>query len=328
MSGSFKGQQQPYFTRFADKMRFYLTPSHWFYFAIAGLCRLIALLPYRTLLKLGEVFGRICYATGRKYRHIVEVNLRLCFPELDAEQRYQLLQRYFRSAGVGAMEVIMSFWMPKRHARHLLQVQGLEHLIAAYEQGQGVILLSAHFTMLELCMRLSCEQIDLPLHLVYKKQKNPFFNYLWVQSRRRFVDKLIAHDDIRGMLSSLRKGQILCYVPDQDFGRKYEHVFAPFFGTPAATITSTSRLAQRTHSPVIMVNYIRLPDAKGYQVTFSKPLAGFPTGDCQQDAALINQQVEAAIRQNPEQYFWHHRRFKTRPPGEAKLYQKMRRKYI
>lgn len=315
-----------YFQTRQQQILFFLNPIHGLYWLLVGIGKIVARLPYAWQLKLGKGFGKICYVFGRKYRDIVNINLSLCFPRLADDESFALLTSYFRSAGIGVAEMIMAFWKPTRQLQGLLQHQGLENLQQAYARGKGVILLSAHFTMLEICMRLSCEGIALPFHVVYRKQKNAFFNYLWVQARNKHVKQLIEHDDIRSMLSSLKQGNIVCYVPDQDFGRKYEYVFAPFFGVPAATITSTSRLSEKTGAAVVLVTYERLADAQGYAVCFHPPLQNFPTGDRVQDAQQINAVFESAIRNNPDQYFWHHRRFKTRPAGEQDFYRPLQQK--
>jgi len=212
----------------------------------------------------------------------------------------------------------MCWWTPTDKLILLFQLQGKEYLDAALAKGKGVILLSAHFTTLEIGGRLLA--INTPFHVLYRSHKNPLFEAIMHQARSTHFEKAIPRNDMRGMIKSLKANTPVWYAPDQDFGRK-NAVFVPFFNIPAATITSTSRLAKITGAQVVPFFQQRLPHDQGYQLNLLPALDNFPCGDDKIDTRRINEIIEQQIRKQPEQYLWVHRRFKTRPEGESGLYQ-------
>jgi len=188
-------------------------------------------------------------------------------------------------------------------------------------QGRGALLMAIHFTTLEIgASALSARH---SIDGMYRPHKNPVYDY--VQSKgRRARDPLgvvYPREDIRGMFKALRQGRIIWYAPDQDYGRK-QSVFARFFGVPAATVTATARFAKTGNALVLPFSQVRLPDGRGYLIKVHPPLQDFPTGDDLADAETVNRQVEKMILEQPDQYMWIHRRFKTRPPGESRPYPK------
>jgi KDO2-lipid IV(A) lauroyltransferase len=215
------------------------------------------------------------------------------------------------------VETALSWWGSDRRLKPLAAITGLEHLEAALRQGRGAILLSAHFTTLEIGGRLLA--LHAPFHVLYRDHRNPVIEALQRHARRRRFEKAIPRGDLRGMLASLKQNRPVWYAPDQDFGRD-NSVFVPFFGVPAATLTATSRLARLSGAPVVPFFPRRLPGARGYELTLLPALENFPGVDIEQDARRLTGLVEACIRQQPEQYLWVHRRFKTRPPGEPPVY--------
>jgi KDO2-lipid IV(A) lauroyltransferase len=200
----------------------------------------------------------------------------------------------------------------------LVRYEGSENLARAREHGRGVFLLGGHYTTLELSGRLMCLFTN-DINPIYKPASNAVFNLLMTRYRSRIYDNLLSNTDMRAMLRALKQGKIIWYAPDQDFGRR-RSVFAPFMGVSAATLTMTSRLAQRAGAPVLPFYSERLPGTRGYEIRVGPPLENFPSGDDVADATAINQAIEVQVRRTPEQYLWGHRRFKTRPPGERKLY--------
>lgn len=219
--------------------------------------------------------------------------------------------------GIGVMEMAMSWWGTDRQLKRLARLDGLEHLHSALEQGKGVILLSAHFTTLEIGGRLL--SMSAPFHVMYRSHKNAAFESVLKAARTRHFRKAIPRGDLRGMLRSLRENIPVWYAPDQDYGRE-QSVFVSFFGVPAATITGTSRLARISKAPVVPFFQTRLPGSRGYQLTLYPALDDFPGESVESDTSRINELIEARIREQPEQYLWAHRRFKTRPEGEPGLY--------
>lgn len=302
-----------------------LHPRYWPLWLGLGLLWLIIRLPYRVLLALGRLVGRLMHVFMRDRRHVAEVNLQLCFPQWTEERRRQVLRDNFESNGIALFEMAMAWWWPRQRLARLAHVEGLEHLHNAAAAGQGVVLVSLHFTTLELGAALLGQQVT--IDGMYREHRNPVFDLVQRRGRERHnADaRAIEREDVRAMFKSLRSGRAIWYAPDQDYGRKAS-VFVPFFGVPAATVTATSAFARLGKAQVVPFTQTRLPDAQGYRLTVHPPLAGFPGGDETADALRINQWAEQAIEQQPEQYMWVHRRFKTRPEGEARPYAARRRR--
>ncbi|WP_409524151.1 LpxL/LpxP family Kdo(2)-lipid IV(A) lauroyl/palmitoleoyl acyltransferase [Nitrincola sp. MINF-07-Sa-05] len=291
------------------------TPRHWPTWIWIGLLRLIALLPYGAQLKIGKALGVVLYHLARRRRHITEVNLRLCFPELDDKARDRMAREVFIHNAIGVMEAGMAWWAPKEWFRERTQIKGREHLDAALKQGCGVILLGAHFTTLDLGGVLL--GFYYPFNTMYRRHNNPVLEEVIDKGRSR-TSSTIERSNLRQVLRALRANEIIWYAPDQDFGA-HQSVYAPFFGVQAATITATSRLVKLNQSPILMISQHRLPDNR-YEVEIYPIIKPFPTGDDVADATRINQEIERAIRKDPAQYMWVHRRFKTHPKGKNYLY--------
>ncbi|BAZ93018.1 lauroyl/myristoyl acyltransferase [Thiohalobacter thiocyanaticus] len=294
-----------------------LAPRHWPTWLLLGLGWGTAQLPWPLQRALGRGLGRLLYRLARERRRIARINLELCFPELDARARAALLRQHFQSLGLGVIETAMSWWTPAQRLAGRYSVEGLEHLQAALDRGRGVILLSAHFTTLEIAGRLLALQT--PFHVLYRRHKNPVFERAMRRARERHFERAIAREDMRGFLRSLKRNMPVWYAPDQDYGRE-KSVFTPFFGVPAATITATSRLAAASGAAVVPFFPERRADGRGYVLRLQPALADFPGASPEADAARINALIEAQVRTRPGQYLWAHRRFKTRPGGAAAVY--------
>ena len=293
------------------------TPGYWPTWILLGSMWLVAQLPYRMQMAIGRTLGRGMALLARKRRRIAEINLGLCFPELSETERKALLKDHFRSLGMGIVETAMSWWTPESKLRPLAHIEGLEHLQAALARGKGVILLSGHFTSLEIGGRLLV--LFTPFHVLYRRHKNPLFDAVMKRARERNFDKAIPREDMRGMLRSLKNNMPVWYAADQDYGRE-KSVFAPFFGIRAATITATSRLAHASGAAVVPFFQQRLKDGSGYLLQIYPALTDIPGATQETDTARINSILEDHIRQAPENYLWVHRRFKTRPKDEPNLY--------
>ncbi|NOY62224.1 MAG: LpxL/LpxP family Kdo(2)-lipid IV(A) lauroyl/palmitoleoyl acyltransferase [Gammaproteobacteria bacterium] len=295
----------------------FLQPRYWLIWPLLALARGIARLPYRWQMRLGRALGRLALLFSRRRKRIAIINLDLCLPQLSTRQRKRLLRRHFESFCMGLIEVIISWWVADERLKTLEQIEGLQHLQDAFKKGKGVILLSAHFTSLEIGGRLLARHC--PFHVVYRRNENPLIEHFMRRSRDLHFDKAIPRDDIRGMIRSLRENKAVWYAADQNYGRKYS-VFAPFFGVQASTHTATSRIAKVSGAPVVPFFTQRRADGKGYRLILLPPLKNFPSADPLNDTTRINALIEAQVRQVPEQYFWTHRRFKHRPPGIERLY--------
>jgi KDO2-lipid IV(A) lauroyltransferase len=274
-------------------------------------------LPFTWQLAIGRFIGRTFQQFAGRRRAIAAVNLSLCFPELSAGERDRILAEQFISMGIGVLEMAMSWWAPARRVKKLARVEGLQHLQDALDRDKGVILLSAHFTTLEIGGRLLA--LHAPFHVMYREHKNAAFDRVMKAARIRHFGKAIPRGDLRGMLRSLQHNMPVWYAPDQDYGRE-QSIFVPFFGIPAASITATSRLARISSAAVVPFFQTRLPGARGYRLTLYPPLDNFPGASVEEDTQRINDIIEARIREQPGQYLWAHRRFKNRPKGEAQVY--------
>jgi KDO2-lipid IV(A) lauroyltransferase len=309
-----------------DRPRFrayFLHPRFWPLWLGLALLWLLVQLPYRVLLVLGRALGALLYRLAGSRRTIAARNLELCFAQLSAAERERLLRENFASTGIAFFEMAMSWWWPKAKLARLAHIEGLEHLQQARAQGQGVILMAIHFTTLEIGAALLGQ-----VHTIdgmYREHKNPLFDFIQRRGRERHnLDATaIEREDVRAMLRVLRGGRAIWYAPDQDYGAK-QSLFVPLFGIPAATVTATSKFARLGRARLLPFTQQRLDGGRGYQLTIHPPLAGFPAASEEADGRLINQWIEQTIGACPEQYLWTHRRFKTRPPGAAKLYRKHR----
>lgn len=295
--------------------RFYM-PRYWLLWLLLGLLYPVTRLPLNRQRRIGRRLGGILYVFGRSRRHIAGVNLRLCFPELSASRRHALLKRHFALYGVSIIECFASWWSEPELINRHIEYTGLENFERALAEKRGILLLSGHFTTLEIGSRLLGQKI--PFSGMYRRHKNLLFEHIMSEGRKRWINgRLYDRRDVRGMLKSLKAGNAIWYGPDHDYGRKHS-IFVPFMGVTAATVTGTSRWARLTNA--IVLPYFVERTQSGYHVRVLPQLENFPTHDQQADAIRINQIIEKQIRVSPENYLWTHRRFKTRPTGEPDLY--------
>lgn len=297
----------------------YITPKYWPIWSVLGLLRMISALPFKLQMLLGRNIGRVMYYLMARRRHIAMTNIGLCFPELDTTEQKRLVKRNFQSIAISGFETALTWWASDDRVRPLCHVHGLENLKNAIDTGKSIILLSAHFTSLELGCRL------LLLHqnfaVMYKKHRNPLLEKVMSQGRNAHCNIAIQQDDIRGFLRLLKKKTICWYAPDQDLGIN-RSVFAPFMGVTTATITAPARFAKMADALVVPYFPSRREDGSGHDISILPALENFPSDDDVENATRINQLIEDQIRKTPEQYLWMHRRFKTRPQGETDFYKK------
>ena len=300
---------------------YFLHPRFWPLWLGLGLLWLIVQLPYRLLLRLGRLLGALMYRVVGSRRRIARRNLELCFPQLDEAAREQLLKENFASTGIAFFEMAMSWWWPRERLARLAHIEGLEHLQRLQAEGQGAILMALHFTTLEIGAALLGQRQT--IDGMYREHKNPVFDYIQRSGRERHNHDATAieREDIRAMLKVLRAGRAIWYAPDQDYGPK-QSIFVPLFGVQAATVTATTKFARLGKARVVPFTQKRLADGSGYRLVIHPPLDDFPGESEAADCLRINHWIEQAVSQHPEQYLWAHRRFKTRPPGEPKLYAK------
>lgn len=298
-----------------------LAPRHWPVWIGLGLLRLLHLLPLRVQLELGEGLGSLVSRLLPGRRRIVAANLKVAFPNATHEERQQLLHAHFRALGRGGFEAAIAWWSSDARIASCGLVEGLEHLRAVQDKGQGVLLLTGHFTTLELGARfLALAGVE--FHAMYRPYENPVMDYLmhhWRQRRSKLP--ALPREELRPLVRALREGRAVWYAPDQTLDLRIS-VYVPFFGKQVATIVATSKLAAMGRAAVVPYFPVYLGGGR-YRVVIEPALAGFPGPDEVADAARINAVLEAGIcRYAPAQYFWVHRRFKSLPPGEPDIYQK------
>ena len=295
--------------------RLYANPRYWITALLLRVLWLFhQLFPYQFKLRVFRVLGRLAYRVTRARRNIAEVNLSLCFPNMSRVERDGMVRRNFEHFFISFLEIAISWWGKDEGMLDNVSFTGGEHLEEAIAQGNGVILIGAHFSTIELGAALVRRFIgeEAEFHIVYKEQKNELFNEWMLRGRNRHVQSCIHSKNSRQIVRAIRSKQIVWYAPDHDHGIR-NTVFAPFFGHPAATLTTTATLAKISGARVIMMGNYRKSDNSGYCVTFYPPLDNFPSDDDLVDATRVNQLIEAAIADAPDQYMWVHRRFKTQP---------------
>jgi len=295
-----------------------LTPRYWPSWLAVGFLWLLGKTPQRVALVLSLPLAWLMAHAMRRRRRVVERNLERCFPELDSAQRGVLTKACFRSLARMLFEVAWSASASERFLHRVGRVEGLHHARDALKEGRGVLLLTAHFTCLDLAAHRTGLEFEKAAG-VYRPLRNPVLEWYQNHSRSRWTERLIPKNDLRSAVRFLKSGGILWYAPDQDFGPT-RSVFAPFFGIQTATLTATERLVQLTGCLVVPMFPLYDSGTREYTMTLYPALEDFPTGDVVADLTRINALMEEHVRLIPEQYWWIHRRFKTRPPGEPPFY--------
>ncbi|GHT81242.1 lipid A biosynthesis lauroyltransferase [Betaproteobacteria bacterium] len=281
---------------------------------------LLHVLPLPLLAFLGRSLGNVLYLLGRSRRRVVMTNLTLCFPELDLTARRRLARRHFQALGRSLLERGLLWWASQERLERIVRFEGAEHLSALQSAGTPVILLAPHFVGLDVGGARLAMQFDV-VSIYARQKKNPVLDYWLHYGRSRFGDQLLLarQDGVRGAVKAMKAGRPFYYLPDMDYGRK-DAIFVPFFGVNAATITGLSRLSRLARARVVPCVTRMLPGSSGYVLEIGEPWADFPTADVEADTRRMNAWLEGVVRTMPEQYYWVHRRFKTRPEGEQKIY--------
>ncbi len=272
-------------------------------------------LPLPLLRGLGGLIGRLLYRVGRERRRVALTNLRLCFPGKSEAEREVIARAHFIAFARAFLDRTLGWWASPARLRRLIRVTGAEHLNDP--EGRPIIILAPHFVGLDAGGTMVT--MLTPLVSVYSNQKNPVFNQVLLNGRLRFNKPILLsrQDGMRKAVKALKEGYPFYYLPDMDFGPK-ESIFSPFFGVPAATIPAVSRLARLTGARVVAC--ITRQVADGYEVELLPAWEDYPGDSVQADTDFMNRFIESQVLRMPEQYFWLHKRFKTRPPGEQRYY--------
>jgi KDO2-lipid IV(A) lauroyltransferase len=278
---------------------------------------LLHFLPLGVLAAIGRGVGSLLHLFATERRRVALTNLRLCFPQWSDAERSRVVRRHFQAFARSFIEHGILWWSPRERVLRLVRIEGLQHWQAV--ANRPVIWLAPHFVGLDMGgIRLSAEHRAVS---VYSRQKHPVFGAILYHGRTRFVmPELVSRQEgMRAVVKAMRRGLPFYYLPDMDFGDR-DSIFVPFFGVPAATITGLARLARLAGAAVVPAVTRQLPGAQGYELRFYPAWSEFPSHDVEADTRRMNEFIEQRVLEMPEQYYWVHKRFKTRPAGEPTIY--------
>ncbi len=295
-----------------------LHPRHWVSWLVLLFLRTLAMLPLPALALIGVLVGELSYRLLPTRRDVAKRNIDACFPELSNVARRRMVHRHFWAAGQALLGTTVAWFASARRLNRLCRTRGLEHLERAIADDQRVILLVAHFVSVQVGGTFL--SIERPVVDIYQTLRSAVFDRAGKLSCERFKGVMVEkREGILAAIGEVKKGALLHYIPDQDGGTK-NAAFVPFMGVPASTITMLGRVAKITGAVVIPCFTRQLSWGRGYEIILKPGWENFPTKDPIADARRMNDEIETAVREMPEQYFWVHKRFKTQPPGEPNFY--------
>jgi KDO2-lipid IV(A) lauroyltransferase len=295
----------------------YWAPKYWPIWVGVAFLRLSCLLPFKWQIGLGKALGRLAHRIGAERRAITRRNIELCFPELSEAERNKLAREHFEALGASLMEMALARWGRKEKLLAMTKVEGGHHIQETLDAGYGVMLISAHFTSLEIsghALREHCPPFD----VVYRRFRNPLTTEIVAGTREVTARRVINKNDIKSMIRSLREGVPVWYAPDQSYHLK-QSALVPFFGVPAMTNIATTTIAKLGRAKAIPFWPRRLAEG-GYEIRIEPPIDGLPSDDPEEDTRKYVAALEAQIRRCPEQYYWVHRKFKNRPDDLPDVY--------
>jgi KDO2-lipid IV(A) lauroyltransferase len=284
---------------------------------LMGAMWLAHFLPLRLLALIGEAIGAAAFWLIRERREVTRINLAKCFPSMDPRAREALARAHFRAFCRGLVDRAVLWYGSRERVVRMVAVKGLENLRAL--DGAPAILFVPHFSGIDAGLtRLVCET---RIAGMYANPKDPELSEWLRRGRGRFGDlkQISRQEGVRAALPWIREGWPFYYLPDQDYGPRGA-LFVPFFGVPAATMPGLSRIARITGAKVLPCVTRMLAGGEGYVLTIEPPWDNFPTKDLAADTRRMNEYIERRVLEMPEQYLWMHKRFKTRPAGEARFY--------
>jgi Kdo2-lipid IVA lauroyltransferase/acyltransferase len=286
------------------------------HFLVVALLRSLSILPYQWVARLGSALGAALYALPGRRKHIVLVNLRLCFPERSVRERDELAREHFRHVVRSYLERGFQWFGSAQRIGNIVQVESAIDL--EDKNAPPTIFMGFHFVGIEIgCIHYS---LTMPAASLYTHMSNRRLCDLARRQRGRFGAEMIERStSARKIVRLLHEGRSVMLAADMDHGIE-NSVFVPFFGVPTCTLTSVSRLARMGHARVVPFVTEVLPDFKGYRLNVFAPLSDFPSGSDTNDACCMNAFLETQILKFPAQYYWVHRRFKHRPQGMPAVY--------
>ncbi|MEW9581332.1 lipid A biosynthesis lauroyl acyltransferase [Paraburkholderia sp. DGU8] len=283
-----------------------------------GLLKLFALLPYGLVARLGDGLGWLLYQVPSRRKRIVHINLKLCFPEWSDERRNEVAQKHFRHAIRSYIERSVQWFGSARQLEKLIQLDSAIDLTDP--DLPPTLFLGLHFVGIEAGSIFLNYSLKRQCGSLYQPMSNLELEQVAKAARGRFgADMASRADSARVVLRWLRERKPVMLGADMDYGAR-NSTFVPFFGVPTCTLTAVGRLAKVGRAQVVPFIGEVLPNYKGYRLRVFKPWDHYPTGDDDADARRMNAFLEEQIPLIPEQYYWVHKRFKTRPPGEPSVY--------
>ncbi|GAA6171970.1 lipid A biosynthesis lauroyl acyltransferase [Colwellia sp. KU-HH00111] len=289
----------------------YLHPKYWGSWILVSFLFICSYLPFKLQWQVSKGLAFIAFHLVKSRRRIVQVNVDICFSEKTAAEKAALVKAIFHENIQGYIDSGTSWFRNINQFNDRIEVRGLDILKRENANGTGILLAGAHFSILDLAGALTSLVCD--LNVTYRPLKNKLMNAVMMRGRYRFVKNAYHKKDVKGFISCMRRGEILWYAPDQDYGRKHS-TFSLFFGRTAATITGLTFLSKAGQATVIPYSYHRKGNSQQYLLEFYQPLA--KTDSEEQDAANYNAWLETVLRQYPAQYLWLHKRFKTQQDPE------------
>ena len=287
---------------------------------LLALMWLLQTLPLPLLAALGRGLGWMLYPLAAQRRRVALRNLELCFPDWPEDRRRRLAREHFQWLGRSFLERSLLWFAPAERLKKIIHVEG--DVTLAERSDRPVMWLVPHFMGLDVAgvaVLLFQNQYACSM---YQQQSNPVMDSIIRKGRLRFGEKaeiFPRSDKALPLIRAIRKGHAFFNLPDMDFGER-DAAFVPFFGVPAATLLAPSRMARALNMVVQPVVAEMLPGGQGYRVRFGEPFTTFPSDDPVADTTAMNRWIEDEIRSNPAQYLWVHKRFKTRPGGDAGFY--------
>ncbi len=307
--------------RYGFKLSF-LHPRYWLTLFGLALFFIITFFPMPIIDWLGCRFGDFAARSNKKRFNIATKNLSLCFPDKTESEIRVIVEKHFQAQFRSLFHYCILWWRPISLVRNRIRKLGFEKIEEYRAQGKNVIILLPHYVGLEFAVAgISMDNGSIGL---YKAMRNPVVNWVIANGRLRFGKNnggavVSREEGMRPLIREMRKGKILIYLADEDLGAD-KSIFAPFYGVPKATVPVLGRLAKSCNAVVLTCSCCYQSVSRQYELKLFPAMQGFPSGDDEVDSLNMNKAVEQAIEQCPVEYLWTLKYFKTRPPGEASVY--------
>jgi lauroyl-KDO2-lipid IV(A) myristoyltransferase len=300
----------------------FLLPQYWGWWLVVLLLWLYSFTPKWIKTRLANGLGSIAWRRNKRRRDIAQLNVDWCFPELSASQRQQMVRQNFQLTIRVMLDYGLLWWASRWRIKRNIVIEGMEHIEAARAAGRNIILLTGHTVPLD--FGAAAMTIDLPMVGLIKETRNPLMEWLMTRGRTRFQGRVHLRDVVgmRPVIRDIKQDYAFYYLPDEDLThiKGGDWIWSPFFGVQTATITALGRLSKVSKAAILPAMTYYNHRLQKYQVVIHPMLEDYPTGDDEADTHRMNQILESMIRQNPEQYMWTLRIFKTRPEGEIPPY--------